>query len=170
MVTEFRIARPVRGAAGDLGAEVSLPADGDVGARVSGPEHVAADGTGDVDLLDLPTGTPLFARSPGRISGSLLGPTFWYQSAHEFTIAASRAGIIRRRDPLGGGTRMEQHKSEAEVALELMRLVMEQAGSRRLSPTRTLALYHLCKEAVAYAPEGPVTADYLEDNLKKLLQ
>ena len=65
---------------------------------------------------------------------------------------------------------MEQPKSEAEVALELMRLVMEQAGSRRLSPTRTLALYHQCKEAVAYIPEGPVTADYLEDTLKKLLQ
>ena len=65
---------------------------------------------------------------------------------------------------------MEQRKSEAEVALELMRLVMEQAGSRRLSPTRTLALYHLCKEAVAYTPEGAVTADYLEGNLKKLLQ
>ena len=65
---------------------------------------------------------------------------------------------------------MEQHKSEAEVALELMRLVLEQAGSRRLSPTRTLALYHLCKEAVAYDPEGSVTAEYLEDNLKKLLQ
>ena len=43
---------------------------------------------------------------------------------------------------------MEQRKSEAEVALELMRLVLEHAGSRRLSPTRTLALYHLCKEAV----------------------
>ena len=65
---------------------------------------------------------------------------------------------------------MEQRKSEAEVALELMRLVLEQAGSRRLSPTRTLALYHLCKEAVAYNPEGSVTADYLEENLKKLLQ
>lgn len=65
---------------------------------------------------------------------------------------------------------MEQPKSEAEVALELMRLVLDQAGSRRLSPTRTLALYHLCKEAVAYAPEGPVTAEYLEENLKKLLQ
>lgn len=65
---------------------------------------------------------------------------------------------------------MEQPKSEAEVALELMRLVLEQTGSRRLSPTRTLALYHLCKEAVAYAPEGAVTADYLEDTLKKLLQ
>ena len=65
---------------------------------------------------------------------------------------------------------MEQRKSEAEVALELMRLVLEQAGSRRLSPTRTLALYHLCKEAVTYSPEGPVTADYLEDSLKKLLQ
>ena len=65
---------------------------------------------------------------------------------------------------------MEPHKSEAEVALDLMRLVLEQAGSRRLTPTRTLALYHLCKEAVAYDPEGPVTADYLEDNLKKLLQ
>jgi hypothetical protein len=51
-----------------------------------------------------------------------------------------------------------------------MRLVLEQAGSRRLSPTRTLALYHLCKEAVAYNPEGSVTAEYLEDNLKKLLQ
>jgi hypothetical protein len=61
-------------------------------------------------------------------------------------------------------------KSEAEVALELMRLVMEQAGSRRLSPTRTLALYHLCKEAVAYSPEGTVSAEYLEDGLKKLLQ
>ncbi len=65
---------------------------------------------------------------------------------------------------------MEQRKSEAEVALELMRLVLEQAGSRRLSPTRTLALYHLCKEAVAYAPDGSVTADYLEDKLKRLLQ
>ena len=65
---------------------------------------------------------------------------------------------------------MEQRKTEAEVALELMRLVMEQAGSRRLSPTRTLALYHLCKEAVAYAPDASVTAEYLEDNLKKLLQ
>ena len=62
---------------------------------------------------------------------------------------------------------MEQRKSEAEVALELMRLVLEQAGSR-LSPTRTLALYHLCKEAVAYNPEGAVTAEYLEDNLKLL--
>jgi hypothetical protein len=65
---------------------------------------------------------------------------------------------------------MDQRKSEAEVALELMRLVLEQAGSRRLSPTRTLALYHLCKEAVAYDPEGSVSAEYLEDNLKKLLQ
>lgn len=65
---------------------------------------------------------------------------------------------------------MEKPKTESEIALDLMRLVLEQAGSRRLSPTRTLALYHLCKEAVAYTPEGPVTADYLEDNLKKLLQ
>ncbi len=65
---------------------------------------------------------------------------------------------------------MEPQKNEAEVALDLMRLVLEQAGSRRLTPTRTLALYHLCREAVAYEPEGPVTADYLEDNLKKLLQ
>jgi hypothetical protein len=63
---------------------------------------------------------------------------------------------------------MVAHKSEAEVALELMRLVLEQAGSRRLSPTR--ALYHLCKEAVAYAPDGAVTAEYLEDSLKRLLQ
>ena len=65
---------------------------------------------------------------------------------------------------------MDQHKSEAEVALELMRLVLDQAGNRRLTPTRTLALYHLGKEAVAYNPEGQVTADYLEENLKKLLQ
>ncbi len=65
---------------------------------------------------------------------------------------------------------MEQPKTEAEVALELMRMVLDQAGSRRLSPTRTLALYHLCKEAVAYAPEGSVTAEYLEESLKKLLQ
>ena len=65
---------------------------------------------------------------------------------------------------------MDQQKSEAEVALELMRLVLDQAGNRRLTPTRTLALYHLCKEAVAYAPESQVTADYLEENLKKLLQ
>ncbi len=64
----------------------------------------------------------------------------------------------------------EQYKTDAEVAVELMRLVLDQAGSRRLSPTRTLALYHLCKEAVAYTPEGPVTADYLEENLKNLLQ
>ena len=67
-----------------------------------------------------------------------------------------------------GGT-LEQRKTDAEVALELMRLVLDQAGSRRLSPTRTLALYHLCKEAVAYSPEGAVTATYLEDELKKLL-
>ena len=74
-------------------------------------------------------------------------------------------------EPLGKAvTLVEQPKSEAEVALELMRLVLEQAGSRRLSPTRTLALYHLCKEAVAYAPDGSVTAEYLEDSLKKLLQ
>jgi hypothetical protein len=65
---------------------------------------------------------------------------------------------------------LEQRKTDAEVALELMRLVLEQAGSRRLSPTRTLALYHLCKEAVAYAPEVTVTTTYLEDQLKKLLQ
>ena len=65
---------------------------------------------------------------------------------------------------------MDQHKSEAEVALELMRLVLDQAGNRRLTPTRTLALYHLCKEAVAYNPEGQVTADYLDENLKKPLQ
>ena len=65
---------------------------------------------------------------------------------------------------------MDQRKSEAEVALELMRLVLEQAGSRRLSPTRTLALYHLCKDAVAYDPESSVSAEYLEENLKKLLQ
>ena len=65
---------------------------------------------------------------------------------------------------------MEQSKTDAEVALELMRLVLDQAGSRRLSPTRSLALYHLCKEAVAYSPEDRVTAEYLEDNLKKLLQ
>jgi len=63
-----------------------------------------------------------------------------------------------------------ESKTDAEVALELMRLVLEQAGSRRLSPTRTLALYHLCKEAVSHAPEGPVTAEYLETELKRLLQ
>jgi len=65
---------------------------------------------------------------------------------------------------------MARRKSEAEVCLERMRLLPEHAGSRRLSPTRTLALYHLCKEAVAYSPEDRVTADYLEDSLKKLLQ
>ena len=72
--------------------------------------------------------------------------------------------------PTEGRHTLEQRKTDAEVALELMRLVLDQAGSRRLSPTRTLALYHLCKEAVAYAPEGPVSAAYLEDELKKLLQ
>ncbi len=72
----------------------------------------------------------------------------------------------------GGDETLEPRrtKSEAEVALELMRVVLDQAGNRRLSPTRTLALYHLCKEAVAYDPEGPVTADYLEESLKKLFQ
>jgi hypothetical protein len=65
---------------------------------------------------------------------------------------------------------VDHPKSEAEVALDLMRLVLEQAGNRRLSPTRALALYHLCREAVAYTPEGSVSADYLEDRLKKLLQ
>ncbi len=69
-----------------------------------------------------------------------------------------------------GGHVLEQRKTDAEVALELMRMVLEQAGSRRLSPTRSLALYHLCKEAVAYSPEGKVTADYLEDQLRNLLQ
>ena len=68
------------------------------------------------------------------------------------------------------GVAVEQPKTEAEVALELMRMVLDQAGSRRLSPTRTLALYHLCKEAVAYSPEGTVTAEYLEEGLKRLLQ
>lgn len=63
-----------------------------------------------------------------------------------------------------------EHKSDSEVALELMRVVLEQAGGRRLSPTRTLALYHLCREAVAYSPEGNVSADYLEEGLKRLLQ
>jgi len=73
---------------------------------------------------------------------------------------------------IGGevGVAVEQPKTEAEVALELMRMVLDQAGSRRLSPTRTLALYHLCKEAVAYSPEGAVTAEYLEEGLKRLLQ
>ena len=65
---------------------------------------------------------------------------------------------------------MEERKTDAEVALELMRLVLDHAGSRRLSPTRTLALYHLCKEAVAYLPEATVTSAYLEDKLKQLLQ
>jgi hypothetical protein len=75
------------------------------------------------------------------------------------------AGVgASRRSPV------QERKSEAEVALELMRLVLDQAGSRRLSPTRTLALYHLCKEAVAYDPDGAVTAEHLEEGLKKLLQ
>ena len=65
---------------------------------------------------------------------------------------------------------MDQPKTDAEVALELMRTVLDQAGTRRLSPTRTLALYHLCKEAVAYSPEGAVTSEYLEEGLKRLLQ
>lgn len=66
---------------------------------------------------------------------------------------------------------MEQpRKSDSEVALELMRLVLEQAGNRRLSPTRTLALYHLCREAVSYTPDGSVSAEYLEEGLKRLLQ
>lgn len=65
---------------------------------------------------------------------------------------------------------LDERKSDSEVALELMRVVLEQAGGRRLSPTRTLALYHLCKEAVAYSPEGSVSADYLEESLKSLLQ
>lgn len=102
---------------------------------------------------------------------------FLIQDTPEFTIAPGFTGLyIMECERLETCTEredifdMEQPKSEAEVALELMRLVLEQAGSRRLSPTRTLALYHLCKEAVAYAPEGSVTADYLEDNLKKLLQ
>lgn len=73
--------------------------------------------------------------------------------------------MLTGRRPEGGDA-----KSDAEVALELMGVVLEQAGNRRLSPTRTLALYHLCKEAVAYAPEGSVTADYLEESLKRLLQ
>ena len=65
---------------------------------------------------------------------------------------------------------MPEWKSEAEVALDLTRLVLEQAGGRRLSPTRTLALYHLCREAVAYSPEAEVSSEYLEEGLKRLLQ
>lgn len=61
-------------------------------------------------------------------------------------------------------------ESDAEVALELMRVILDFAGNRRLSPTRTLALYHLCRDAVAYSPTEPVTAEYLEENLKKLMQ
>lgn len=59
-------------------------------------------------------------------------------------------------------------KSDAEVALELMRVILDFAGNRRLSPTRTL--YHLCRDAVAYSPTESVTAEYLEENLKKLMQ
>lgn len=91
----------------------------------------------------------------------------------ESTTAPRPANImpLTNRLPEEGSLHMEeQNKSDAEVALELMRLVLEHAGSRRLSPTRTLALYHLCREAVAYSPEGSVSADYLEDNLKNLLQ
>ncbi|WP_119070191.1 hypothetical protein [Rubrobacter indicoceani] len=61
-------------------------------------------------------------------------------------------------------------RTEAEVALELMRVVLDQAGSRRLSPTRTLALYHLCREAVAYQPGDSASAEYLEERLRDLLQ
>lgn len=76
--------------------------------------------------------------------------------------------MISRREEVDP---MEQpRKSDAEVALELMRLVLEQAGNRRLSPTRTLALYHLCREAVSYTPDGSVSAEYLEEGLKRLLQ
>ena len=82
---------------------------------------------------------------------------------------AASCALRSKREYLKGRS-LEQRRTDAEVALELMRLVLDQAGSRRLSPTRTLALYHLCKEAVAYAPEGTVTASYLEDQLKKLLQ
>ncbi|MCA3747661.1 MAG: hypothetical protein IN808_00785 [Rubrobacter sp.] len=71
---------------------------------------------------------------------------------------------------MSGTEQQPPARSEAEVALELMRLVLEQAGGRRLPPSRTLALYHLCREAVAYRPEGQVSAGYLEDRLKKLLQ
>src|SRR5215211_215280 len=39
---------PVGGTARDLGTQIGLPADGDVGARVGGPERVAADGTDDI--------------------------------------------------------------------------------------------------------------------------
>lgn len=65
---------------------------------------------------------------------------------------------------------IQDGKSDSEVALDLTRLVLEQAGGRRLSPTRTLALYHLCKEAVAHSPQSNVSSDYLEEGLKKLLQ
>ena len=83
---------------------------------------------------------------------------------------AQVAGSQTNRPSIKEKEALEQRKTDTEVALELMRLVLDQAGSRRLSPTRTLALYHLCKEADAYAPEGTVTAAYLEDELKKLLQ
>lgn len=82
---------------------------------------------------------------------------------------------LRTPTAAAGGRRLtlqesRERKSDSEVALELMRVVLEQAGGRRLSPTRTLSLYHLCREAVAYSPEGAVSSEYLEDGLKKLLQ
>ena len=103
------------------------------------------------------------------VFGSVLGPRGGIKAPGFYhSNGPRRYNYPRKRQ--GGAAPVDQQKSEAEVALELMRLVLEQAGNRRLTPTRTLALYHLCKEAVAYDPEGQVTADYLEENLKKLLQ
>src|SRR5215218_4547753 len=50
--------RPVRGASRDLGAQIGLPADGDVGAHEDGPECVTADGTDDVRSARLNHGHP----------------------------------------------------------------------------------------------------------------
>lgn len=63
-----------------------------------------------------------------------------------------------------------RRKCDYEVPLELRRMVLEQAGGRRLSPRCTLALYHLGREAEAFSPEGGVPVDHLEDGLKRLLQ
>src|SRR5215211_7055859 len=88
--------RPVRGAAWDLGAEIGLPADGNVGAGVSDPERVAADGADDV------RSARLTHRRPSPLAGrraALVSP-FWGLGLGSKRPRFYHSGVPRRYNPL----------------------------------------------------------------------
>src|SRR4028118_1438664 len=87
-------ARAVRRAARDLGAEVRLPADGDVVADGRGPEGVPADGAGDMVGPDPTHGrAPLHVRSLVAFPGPCLGRLV-VSKRQKFTIAPPPPDII----------------------------------------------------------------------------